>query len=159
MGGAWIDATVYCTSYRVDVFDYDLFFFKEWPPRGEKACICSNWLLSCKKNEPILRTTLELLYEYWKRNNTTVNYFLYHMFLHLAAERYGEEFKHVPSFPNSAPHVLQSELEDEFSHARYEQIKVISDFHKLTWHKKFMSPSDRLSFYDYLISINKSEIN
>lgn len=55
------------------------------------------------------------------------------MLLHLAAERYQKEFKRIPSFPNSAPHVLQSELNDTYSVARFEQIKVISDFHKLTW--------------------------
>lgn len=154
-GGVWIDATVFCTDYRVDVFDADLFLFKEWPPRGNKACVCSNWLLSCKKNEPILKTTLELLYEYWRVNNSAVNYFFYHMLLHLAAERYQKEFKRIPSFPNSAPHVLQSELNDTYSVARFEQIKVISDFHKLTWKKSFSKTPNFQSFYDYVISTNK----
>ena len=77
------------------------------------------------------------------------------MLLHLAAERYPKEFKRIPSFPNSAPHVLQSELNDTYSVARFEQIKVISDFHKLTWKKSFSKTPNFQSFYDYVISTNK----
>lgn len=135
-GGVWIDSTVYCTGYHEDLFALPLFVYKNWRPDGYVGCVCSNWLISSSKNNPILKTTLELVYHYWETHNSIINYLFYHLLFHLATEKYPQLWKQVPTYPNTAPHVLQFELFDDYNEERYNQIKSISDFHKLTRHKE-----------------------
>lgn len=150
-GGVWIDSTVYCTGYHEDLFALPFFVFKNWRPGGDVGCVCSNWLISSTKNNPILKTTLELTYYYWRKHDSAVNYLFYHLLFHIATERYPEQWKQVPNYPNTAPHVLQFELFDEYSEERLRQIKGISDFHKLTRHKvSGVKGKTKYSFYEFI---------
>ena len=69
-GGTWIDASVLITKYTKEYFTKDLFFFQE---RGNDGYVGSSWFITSEKGSPILRTTRDLLYEYWRNN-----YSLYH---------------------------------------------------------------------------------
>ena len=63
-GGTWIDASVLITKYTKDYFYKDLFFFQE----RSYGCVGSSWFISSEKGNPILKTTRDLLYEYWRVN-------------------------------------------------------------------------------------------
>lgn len=153
-GGVWIDSTVYCTGYHEDLFAHPLFVYKNWRPGGDVGCVCSIWLIASVKNHPILRTTLELVYRYWETHNSAVDYLFYHLLFHLATERYTELWKRVPNYPNTAPHVLQFELADEYTDKRFAQIQRLSDFHKLTRHKEAdLDGGFAHSFYNRLLTI------
>ena len=65
-GGTWIDASVLITKYNETFFNKDLFFFQDF---YNKNIVGSSWFISSEKDSPILKTTLDLLYEYWRKNN------------------------------------------------------------------------------------------
>ena len=132
-GGVWIDSTVFCTGYNTPVFDYPMFVFQDWKFDLEQPVVASSWFISAFKGHPILRSALDLLYDYWTNHNYLENYFLFHLFFKMATERYSELWKQVPRFSNIPPHILQFEMFDRYSEERFEQIKKMSDFHKLTY--------------------------
>lgn len=150
-GGVWIDSTVLCTGYNEPILDYPLFVFQDWKFDRQQPCVSSSWLISAWKGEPILRTVRELLFEYWRRNDSLVNYFIFHLFFHLVTEKYKGEWAQMPRFSNIPPHLLQFELFKPYSDARYKQICRGSDFHKLTYKHRLMPEGVSCSFYNKLI--------
>ena len=157
-GGVWIDSCVYCSGYGTPVFDYPLFVFQDWKFNMSQATVASSWFLSSEKDNPILRTVLDLLCEYWRRNNSLIDYFLYHLFFHIATEKYPALWKQVPRFSNLPPHILQFELFEKYDETRFGQITAMSDFHKLTWKDKRTNSDYKGTFYAHLIDQYKGNI-
>lgn len=149
-GGVWIDSTVLCTGYNEPVFDYPLFVFQDWKFNRQQPTVASSWFISAWKEEPILCEVRDLLFEYWKRNDRLINYFVFHLFFHMATENYKAEWDKVPRFSNIPPHLLQFELFDKYSDERYRQICRGSDFHKLTYKHRLMPDGKEGSFYNKL---------
>ena len=127
-GGTWIDSSVLITRYDKLFFNKDLFIFKA----TEKWAAGSNWFISAEKGNPILRTTLILLYKYWKENNKLYNYFIFHFFFLMSCEKYNNDYKNIPKVLNIPPHILQSELFNPFVIEKYNKILNCAKIHKLT---------------------------
>ena len=127
-GGTWIDASVLITKYEEKFFDKDLFFFQD----NIVACAGSSWFITAEKDNPVLKTTRALLYEYWKTANELYNYFLFHLFFKMATERYIEDIKKIPYYSNKPVHYLQAELTKVYSEKRYKDILKNVFVHKLT---------------------------
>lgn len=135
-GGAWIDATVFCSSSDVPsyFFDSDLFFFQLLKPgRDGNGIYFSSWFMSAKTNNKILMATQELCYEYWKGNDTMWDYFLLHDFLSIVLENYPEDWKNIVPRDNAAPHMLLLRLFDEYNDDVWKAIREQTPFHKLTY--------------------------
>ena len=135
-GGTWIDATVFCSgdTYPSYMFESDLFVFQNLKPGldGHATCI-SSWFMSACTNNPILLLTRALLYQYWKKNNHMVDYFLLHDFFQLAIEAYPEEWKMVIPFSNSTPHILLLRLFEKYDEKIWNAVKEMTCFHKITY--------------------------
>lgn len=157
-GGLWVDATVLNTGGDFTNLELPLFVYKslDLSRKDSQAVVASSWLISSFSNHPILLYTRKLLWEYWKRNNSLCNYFLFHIFFTIATEHYPAEWIAVPTFNNHSPHTLHFELNNQFSEKRWEQIKNISVFHKLNHHLDYSSGVD--TFYKFIIS-SKVETN
>ena len=130
-GGTWIDASVLITKYDPRFYNNILFFFGE---RKSEGCVGSSWFITSEKGSPILRTTLDLLYEYWKRNHKLRFYFLLHLFIKMACDKYKADYKKVKYISNKAPHSLQWKLKKKFNKKTYENIIKKASVHKLTIH-------------------------
>ena len=154
-GGLWIDSTVLCTGSGIEfdvILNSPLFVYKQMnlTPNSLDPIACSSWLISAYKNSPILSLTQKLLYQYWKDYNSLMHYFLVHLFLSIAAQRYPKEWNQIPTFNNHSPHVMAAELGNKFSDKRWRQYLGMSSFHKLTRHIDFESISD--SNYVYILN-------
>lgn len=150
-GGVWVDSTVYCTGRNDDLLKEPLFVYQDWKFDREQACICSNWFLSARKGDPILRTTLDLVLEYWRHHNYAINYFFYHLFFHMATERYNDEWVSMPRYSNIPPHLLQFEMYRPYTEKRFKQICGGSDFHKLTYKNPQMANRLEGTLYNYIV--------
>lgn len=153
-GGIWMDATVFCTAKGMP--DYlqstSLFVYQriELDRTDEISLRASNWLIASNKKSRIIALTRKLLLAYWERENTLLDYHIFHVFFCIALKKYPEEWKSMPVFNNISPHILQFELEEKYTPERFEQIKLMSDFHKLTHH---IAPKKKgvYTFYDYIL--------
>ena len=143
-GGTWMDSSVLITNYDSRFFNKDLFFF------GEKStgCVGSSWFITSEKKSPILRTTLDLLYEYWRKNNFLYHYFIFHIFFKFVCDKYQKDYNNVLFFSNGPSHELQKLLKMPFNETQYKMILNKVSVHKLTIHKSNFKNN---SFYSHII--------
>lgn len=158
-GGLWLDSTIFTTNKSDLVFndDIELFVYKQvdLDRKNPLTVVASNWLIYANRDNNIINLTKKLLYQYWKEYNHAINYNIFHIFFKFATEVYQDEWKNVPTFNNISPHILQFELYEEFNDKRFEQIKNMSDFHKLNWRIK---SENKNSFYNYIVDNYKKDI-
>lgn len=153
-GGTWMDATVFISdkNYPEFFFESDLFIFQKLKPGAKGNSVnLSSWFITAKPNEPILRRVRDLLYDYWKNNDTIIDYFLYHTFFQLVLDIHIEYQKKIVQFPNSIPHILLLSLGDEYSEDKIEQILSMISIHKLTYKIDSTVKSDKKNIYNHLI--------
>jgi len=155
-GGIWVDATVYCTGRELipTLESVPLFVFRDW---RNNRCVASSWFISSRPRNPILILTRNLLYEYWKKTKVLEHYYVFHLFLTMAARRYPEIWNQMPLYNNMSPHELVRNLDKSFSEERYESLKRISSYHKLNYKAKYEKALG--SFYDILIRNDSNTIN
>lgn len=149
-GGVWIDSTVYCTGYHFPVFDNPLFMFQHWKYNIHQACVASNWLMASCKGHPVMLAMRDLLYAYWTDYDKCIDYLFYYFFLRMVADKYSSEWKKMPLYSNIPASIFQFELLNPYDHHRFEQIKGMSDFHKLKWKFNIKEKDVEGTFYDYL---------
>lgn len=135
-GGLWLDATVFCSSSNIPehIFDSDLFFYQHLTlNKNGHSTFISSWLISAKSNDKILMATRYLLYEYWKKNNYMIDYFLLHQFMTIALEFYPKIWEKVIPVDNSTAHILQYKLFETYDDTIWKSLKNNTCFHKLTY--------------------------
>lgn len=135
-GGTWIDATVYCSSDNIPdyYFNSNLFMYQILKPgRNGHAAYISTWFMNSTSNNNILELTKELLYLYWKNHSHMIDYFLLHQFICIAAEYYKEEWNNMMPASSSTPHILLLRLFEKYDKDIWNELKVQSPFHKLTY--------------------------
>lgn len=155
-GGTWIDATVYLSSSTIPdyMLDSELFIFQKLKPGldGQPKSV-SSWFISSSTCHPILVLTKELLYEYWKKNNYMIDYFLMHDFMELAIETYPSEWRKVVPFSSSTPHILLLRLFDKFDKVIWDSLMIQTPIHKLTY--KFNSIQNLEDcFFNHLFNVS-----
>lgn len=156
-GGIWIDATVFMTGSNISkmITDADLFMFQELKPGRDGHCMpMSSWFIISKTNNLILYTTRELLYEYWKRNDSMIDYFLIHHFLNISRLHFEEEWNKIPKYSNGDAHLLLLELFEEYDEERFNEMKRITSVHKLSYKFTEEQMNKKGTYYDRLFALN-----
>lgn len=154
-GGTWIDSTVLCTgkNFPKYMFDSNLFLFQILKPgRDGHSIFVSSWFISAKTNNKILMITRDLMYEYWKTQNFSLDYFLFHMFLCITLNYYSEEFDSIPKECNSNPHILLLQLFNMFDAENYSNIIQKNCFHKLSYKFGEELLNKKGTYYDIIIN-------
>ncbi len=151
-GGIWMDSTVFCSSS--DLPDYvdnaPLFMYKE---RGLGEIRCgATWLMSAESNNNILRATRDVYLEYWKNENSLIEYFLVTFCLKMAIEKYPEEWDRVFLAPATTQGVLGQYLFKPFDEQIWKNIKSLTCFHKLSNKEKNENYNKEGTFYKALIN-------
>ena len=135
-GGTWIDATVFCPGGKIPAYmlDSDLFLFQDLKPGFDGHCQrISNWMITARAGNPVLKLTRALLYEYWRKHRKCEDYFIFHHFFEMAIDAYPEEWGRVIPFSNAAPHILLLRLFEPYDEAVWEAVSEMTPFHKLSY--------------------------
>lgn len=135
-GGTWIDATVFCPGGKIPAYmlDSDLFLFQDLKPGFDGHCQrISNWMITARAGNPVLKLTRALLYEYWREHRKCEDYFIFHHFFEMAIDAYPEEWGRVIPFSNAAPHILLLRLFEPYDDAVWEAVREMTPFHKLSY--------------------------
>jgi len=125
-----IDSSVFLTWYEKKFFDSDFFMFNN-VDSWDDSIVSSNWFITSNRNNPLLLTTRNLLFKYWKENNYLINYYIFHLFFTMATKKYSGIWNKVPKFSNKLPHIMQRELKNQYNKERFDELKKISSIHKL----------------------------
>ncbi len=158
-GGTWIDSTVLCTGELPDyVTRSDLFFFRTLKPGLDGHAIgLSSWFMFAKSNSRLLVAVRELMYNYWRDNDHLIEYFLLHVFLQMAMEKYPEEIAAMPKHCNSTPHILQLQLFESYDDFLFRDICAQTFIHKLSYKFSQEKMEKSGTYFDVVINNNKSE--
>lgn len=153
-GGIWIDSTVLCTGEIPDyITKSDLFLFQNLKPgRDGDAVALSSWFIAAKTNNKVLMATRKLMYDYWKKNNTLINYFLIHNFLRMSLERFPDEEDKLIKFPNSTPHILLLDMFKPYDKHKWNVIKTMTPVHKLAYKRSPEEMALKGTYYDVIIN-------
>lgn len=151
-GGLWIDSTTWLTGAIPDyIKKTDLFCYRG---SGLGKVIASNWLIAAKPHHPIIQSTKELLYEYWKKENKLISYSIFHLFFTMAIKSVRSNQKlweEVPWFDDSNPKRMQNELFAPFDPERFKQICQLSSIHKLSYKYTKEQYNAIGTLYDFII--------
>ena len=158
-GGTWIDSTVYCSGGEIPdyMLNSDLFLFQDLKPGLDgHATAISNWFITSCQNNKLLLLTRDLLFEYWRKKNKLIDYFIFHDLMQLALEAYPEDWNKVVPFPNSIPHVLLLRLFEPYDKTIWEAITGVTPFHKLSY--KFSTENEKIpdTFFEKVMNRGES---
>ncbi len=150
-GGTWIDSTAWISGserLKAVIDQENLFMFKSG--YVSPHIVFDNWFIHSKRESCILEATKRMLYEFWKNENEARDYFIFHVIMALACKMYPEENDSIPLFSTEPCHVLQYELLKGYSKNRFDQIKGMSDIHKLTY--KVDGSGKKGTFLEWLLN-------
>lgn len=152
-GGIWMDATVLVTEDKFPSYveDSPLFMYSSWKWISGDVRPISTWFISAQKNHPLLMAVRDCLVKYWQDNDQLITYFIFHMFFAMVMELYPKMFSQIPRISNIPPHMMQFELQNEYSSKRFTELIEMSSIHKLTYKldKKVFNDSNNL--YNFIL--------
>lgn len=154
-GGTWIDSTVFCSGGDIPSYmlDSDLFMFQNLKPGADGSTLnISSWFMTACANNKILLAVRELLWEYWKKEDRLIDYFLVHHFIVLAYNYYSEEWSKMVQFPNSIPHIIQLMQFEMFNKEKWIAVTSVCPFHKLTYKVEEKDEEKTGTYYDYILN-------
>lgn len=153
-GGLWLDSTVFCTDNRIPEFisQSPLFVYSNWKWISGDVRPISTWLMSSCKNHVMIKATRDLLVNYWHENDELQTYFIFHMFFQMVIENFPEVWKRTFKISNLPPHMMQFELGASYNENRFNQLKDMSKFHKLTYKLPLNITDNKTSLYSFIIN-------
>ena len=103
-GGTWMDATMFCTdpelltkgSWLEEIMDCDLFMFQALRKGDPRFYGISNWFITARRGSLPLIVLRDVLTEYWRDYNVTLNYYMFHDFFFTIAKLYPEDMAAMP---------------------------------------------------------------
>ena len=147
-GGTWIDASVLLTGYEPKFFNKDLFYFTIINKKYMKG---SNWFITSEKDSPVLKTTRDLLYHFWKYNSKIKEYLIFYIFFTFACEKYSDDCKNVEIHSVEISKLFQRQLSKPFNESLYNYIISKTTVHKLV--ARMNKKSNRELFYQHFIKL------
>ena len=157
-GGTWIDSTVLLTdasAYRLMTEGTELFAYAYIMHDATRDYILyGNWLIHSSAYSKILWETKLMLYKYWERENSLMNYFIFHLFFTISCRRNRDEMAKIPTYSDAPCHIMQIELLGAYSPERFRQLLSMSGIHKLTY--RYDSSADtRGTILEHIINLNE----
>ncbi|MCQ2233991.1 MAG: capsular polysaccharide synthesis protein [Paludibacteraceae bacterium] len=153
-GGLWIDATVLFTeNLPKEIIESDLFCVGCQQQGGVSAC---NWFIGTKPGNPIIEDMKECLELYWEKENKLISYSIFHLFFTLIVNRNETNrtiWQKCPYFSGDAAYILQREMFAKYSETRFNRIKKLSPFHKLTYKNQEEDEKEENTFFKKILEM------
>lgn len=154
-GGTWIDSTVLCTGnhYPKEYLDCDLFMFQYIRSDGKTFAGISNWFISAKSNNKLLLILRDMLYQYWRDYDCTLEYYIFHRFFYMIAKEYPDEIAAMPKGYNPTPLWLARRFNDEYDEKWMQMLTDKCCFHKTTYRISQQTQQNKNSFYSRIMEM------
>lgn len=160
-GGLWIDATIFIPNgIPESVFQGEFYTCKRKPVQSGYVSDYkwTTFLIGCQKGCVIADTVKELFFEYLKRRDYLVDYFLFDYFLYLTYENIPHAKELIDNLPynNSKIEELQGMMNMPFNEEEYKKLIEAEDtiFYKLSWRMPFdkCTSSGEQTFFDFFLN-------
>lgn len=152
-GGCWVDSTMFFTeSIPTSVWNSDMFVFK-FMPNESRYQVASSQFIRAKQGNEILRRTLLGLFNYWKKKDKLITYYLFHYVFAAAVDsdkKIREKFDEIPLCLASVNHILQFRLFQPYSETEWRNIIRATFVHKLSY-KHLEGIDKENTLYKYIV--------
>lgn len=146
-GGIWVDATVFMTGPLPDYIEKsDFFVFQSNEYDATK--VGESWLIKANSHNRILQATLDLMNEYWIKEDKIRDYFIMFIFMKMASDKYSNDNKDMLKVPAALPLMMQKNMCIKFSKNLYREMCTACSVHKLTY--KFKPEITEDTLYEYI---------
>ncbi|RHP47283.1 capsular polysaccharide synthesis protein [Clostridium sp. AF32-12BH] len=153
-GGIWLDATVFMTG-ELPQYISDSNFFVYKSNEYDVTKVGESWFIKANAHNRILQTTLDLMNEYWRKEDKIRDYFIMFIFMKMASEKYPLDMKDMYKVPAAIPIMMQKYLSIEYDERMFESICKISSIHKLTYK---IERANKKSLYGWLLKLLLEEV-
>ncbi len=157
-GGSWIDSTVLCTGkeHTKDYLDADFFVFQYTKPGEKWSGNISNWFITAHSNNEVLMVIRDMLFEYWKDYNCTLDYYIFHLFFAMVAKEYPEQIAAMPYGYSVWSIKLMHHLGDTFNKDQWDKLVSRVSFHKLSFRLSDDIKTNKDNYYNYVLKSQSS---
>lgn len=131
-GGVWIDATVLLTAPLSSLFTQQDFF-----------CLSSkgiyrnvNWMIGARAKNPLMAAEKAFLFEYWKKENRLIDYFLYPLAFDFLVDNDSDLknlWSQVPIKHEDNCYLLKKNYFTKFDESLWQKITDNTHIHKLSY--------------------------
>lgn len=150
-GGTWVDSTVYIAE-KVPEYMLDRFWLFKQSKQLKEVRMSGNWWISAEQGNEIVKKMRIALYTYWRKENTSYHYYLFHVMwakIIESSEQYRNVWNMMVSRYTDTSHSLMYKFSDKYNEQEWKWIKQTSPVFKCTY--KFGSNLDEESYYTKLI--------
>lgn len=152
-GGCWIDATVYCMDKIPKAFlNGKMFMFKIPAVTSNPIIKTSSWWIYAQKDSRLMVGLREVLYKYWKDENRTIDYFIFHVIFSRLVDTDKDckaLYNNMIYYSSGNAHYLYGKLSRRFNEEEYEMIKFVSPIQKLSYKRHFLLGDD--NYYEKIV--------
>ena len=111
----------------------------------------SNWFIGANRDNIIIKMVRDMLYEYWRMYDVTIDYYIFHLFFAIAARECPDMIRRMP-YGWSIPCITLGEhLEEDFSENKWEKFTRKVHWHKLNYRNEKRMKGNKKSYYNYII--------
>nr|QGT49733.1 hypothetical protein Melaina855_1200 [uncultured Candidatus Melainabacteria bacterium] len=149
-GGTWIDASCLMLDRIPKFILKQPFFILQTPNKKE----ISNFFIHSGKNNFITKTIKIYLEEYWKHENITIDYFLYHHyfnFIRRAIPRFEQLYNNIIPYLNSKVRYLTDNIAQNADKDAWEYLSKTSFMYKFQ-RKNKNAVKNPNSWYNFLLN-------
>lgn len=153
-GGTWIDSTVFVKKTLMDSTEFKI------PQTFSPGNNCnvlpvSNWFIHSSEDNLYIARVRDLLFEYWKKYNFALDYFICHHFLEIASVEQDNYLKKVIPIDNTMPHFLMLRMRETIL-SKEEMNRWYNSFELMKFTNKFENETER-SNYAVLVEVIKTQ--
>lgn len=159
-GGLWLDATVYVSQPIPEEAFGPRLFTTATHTRNTGNVSHSRWagfILGGRPGHELFRFGRDFLFEYWRRENRLIDYFLIDFVIALAYERLPQVAAEIDSLPTCRQGVrgMQEMLCEEYNGAALRELIHMQTFHKLSYKQTLVpaTPQAETTLYGFLLRL------
>lgn len=159
-GGLWLDATIFVSEDIPNSYFENDYFTIHYSTSSSKITK-GKWCGFCQGAKPealIQSFCLELFYQYWKKYDSIIDYFLIDYAMLLGYENIGQFRKIVDSvhLNNEGIKLLDMNFSKKYDENLLKEIYSKSIFHKLNWKRKYKETTEdgQKTIFRYFIEQN-----
>lgn len=136
-GGTWIDSTVMITgrNFPEEILDCPI-FMPQYIGRDGQSYGISNWMITAYKDNHLLIALREMLFEYWRRYDCLIDYYMFHLFFGIIARKYSDDVANMPILNSFHCIELLKHLGEDGKSEKLQRFLSKVSIHKLSFRLK-----------------------
>lgn len=156
-GGIWLDATIYLTQDMPSYAQKNFTTIKH-PPSGTfvSNCLWSGFCIGGGKHHPLFTFMRAMLFDYWKKETSLIDYYLIDYLISLAYEQLPSVNQSIQGVPhnNIQLYALQQNLNNAFDNTLLDEYTSDTFIHKLRWKGQLSTKTEdgKPTFYGHILS-------